>query len=127
MSARVADEPMKMPHSPFWKRGSADCAPPQKSNSLGVCHSASCPTGRTPTELLKSSPASSPPKPLDLVASGRLWKAERFSTLIQDGHEVVKPQTTPRSRSFLAAAPSSGHVRGAALGSRPASRNMVLL
>ncbi|MGY3462413.1 hypothetical protein ACVWW5_007863 [Bradyrhizobium sp. LM3.4] len=24
MSARVAEEPMKMPHSPFWKRGSAD-------------------------------------------------------------------------------------------------------
>src|ERR1700740_3858810 len=28
MSARVADEPMKMPHSPFWKRGSGDFARP---------------------------------------------------------------------------------------------------
>ena len=25
---RVADEPMKIPHSPFWKRGSADCPRP---------------------------------------------------------------------------------------------------
>ena len=50
---------------------------------------------RTTSGLLKVSSASSPPKPLALVAIGKLWKAEKFSTLIQDGQDVVRPQPAP--------------------------------
>ena len=82
---------------------------------------------RTTSGLLKVSSASSPPKPLARVAIGRLWKAEKFSTLIQDGHDVVKPQAAPAARSRFAAAPTSGQVFGATSGSRPAARNRSLL
>ena len=82
---------------------------------------------RTITGLLKLSSASRPSNPLALVETGRLWNAEKFSTLIHDGHEVVNPQTAPAARSRLAAAPSSGQVFGAISGSRPAARNRSLL
>ena len=62
-----------------------------------------------------------------MVEIGRLWNAEKFSTLIHDGQEVVKPQTAPDARSFFAAAPTSGQVFGATSGSRPAARNRSLL
>jgi hypothetical protein len=82
---------------------------------------------RTTVGLLKLSTASRPSKPLALVDIGRLWKAEKFSTLIQDGQEVVKPQTAPDARSRFAAAPTSAQVFGAISGSRPAARNIFLL
>src|SRR5258708_26265495 len=82
---------------------------------------------RTTTGLLKLSTASRPPKPLARVEIGRLWKAEKFSTLIHEGHDVVKPQTAPDARNRLADAPTSAQVFGAISGSRPALRNKLLL
>ena len=54
------------------------------------------------TGLLMVSSASRPAKPFALVAIGRLCKAEKFSTLIHDGHSVVKPQATPAAMSLRA-------------------------
>jgi len=82
---------------------------------------------RTITGLLNVSSAFSPPKPLALVEIGRSWKAEKFSTLIQDGQDVVTPQGAPAARSRFAAAPMSGQVLGATSGSSPAARNRSLL
>ena len=82
---------------------------------------------RTTAGLLNVSTASRPSKPLALVEIGRLWNAEKFSTLIHEGQDVVNPQTAPDSRSRFAAAPTSGQVFGAISGSRPALRNMFLL
>jgi hypothetical protein len=94
---------------------------------LVACHSASCAICRTTTGLLNVSTASSPLKPLACVESGRSWYAERFSTLTQEGQEVVNPQGAPLARSRFAAAPTSGQVFGAISGSRPAARNIFLL
>src|SRR6266403_1892568 len=41
------------------------------------------------TGLLKTSTASRPSKPLALVETARLWKAEKFSTLIHEGQHVA--------------------------------------
>jgi hypothetical protein len=64
--------------------------------------------------------------PLSSVAIGRLWKAEKFSILIQDGQPVVTPHGILRSSSLRAAASSSGQVAGALSVSSPASRNWSL-
>jgi len=61
------------------------------------------------------------------VAIGRLWHAEKFSPLIQQGQDMVNPQTAPDARSRVAAAPASAQVFGATSGSRPASLDRLLL
>src|SRR5260370_7893242 len=77
--------------------------------------------------LLMVSIASTPPRPLALVAIGTSWKAEKFSTLTQDGQCVVKPQGMPDLRSLRAPASTSGQVFGASVSSSPAARNRSLL
>ena len=62
---------------------------------------------RTISGLLKFNTASKPSKPLALVEIGRLCTAEKFSTLIHDGHDVVMPQTIPAARSRFAASPTT--------------------
>src|SRR5258705_10374919 len=82
---------------------------------------------RTVNGSLKVSTASRPPKPLALVEIGKLWKAEKFSTLIHEGQEVVNPQAALAARSRFAAAPTSGQYLAAISGPSPAPPTLTLL
>ncbi len=115
-------------HSPEGKSASAAASRPPYLKLPSFCMSISICTWRTCSGLLILSSASSPSRPLALVASGTLWIALNCSNCAHVGHAVVKPHGVAlAARIFWAAARRSVQVWGGLFGSSPAFLKASLL